>query len=149
MEFPASIIILAAMLYFADPGSTCKTTLPPNGPRLMKAKAVFGDIMRTCKKEILEYTKTVPPQKVHQVLAIVCSMYNACLPLAEEQNLKPVFDCGLSMMMNKSSTLYTKLDLPIEYTYAGEKALGAHVLKEPHTVKTPLAVEGKKPLQIT
>ncbi|XP_070383225.1 uncharacterized protein [Dermacentor albipictus] len=123
MEFAASIIVIAAMLYIADPGSTCKTKLPPIGPRLTKAKAAFGDVMRTCKKEILEYAKTVPPQKVHQVVEIVCSMYNACLPLAEEQNLKPALDCGLALLMNKSSLLYTKLQLPIEYTFAGEKAL--------------------------
>ncbi|XP_075532238.1 uncharacterized protein LOC142564918 isoform X2 [Dermacentor variabilis] len=62
--------------------------IPAFGPRLLTAKAVFGNIMRRCHKEILEYTKTLPPQKVA-----------------------------------KSSLLYTKLHLPIEYGHAGEKVL--------------------------
>ncbi|XP_075532239.1 uncharacterized protein LOC142564918 isoform X3 [Dermacentor variabilis] len=67
MGFAALIIVFGAMQYIVDPGSTCKTQLPPFGPRLLTAKAVFGNIMRRCHKEILEYTKTLPPQKVAKV----------------------------------------------------------------------------------
>ncbi|XP_050049955.1 uncharacterized protein [Dermacentor andersoni] len=123
MGFSSLIIIFAAMQYIVHPGSTCRTRLPPIGPRLLTAKATFGEVMRRCTKEMHAYSKTIPPQKLHQLVPILCSMYNTCIPLAEEKNLKPVLDCGLTMLMNKSSLLYTKLHLPIEYTYTGEKAL--------------------------
>ncbi|XP_070383128.1 uncharacterized protein [Dermacentor albipictus] len=95
----------------------------PVGPRLLTAKATFGEFMRRCTKEMHAYVKTVPPEKVHQLVPIACSMYNTCISLAEDKNLKPVLDCIHSMLMNKSSLLYTKLHLPIEYTNTGEKAL--------------------------
>ncbi|XP_075532235.1 uncharacterized protein LOC142564917 [Dermacentor variabilis] len=123
MGFSSLIIIFAAMQYIVHHGSTCRTRLPPIGPRLLTAKATFGEFMRRCTKEMNAFTKTIPPHKLRQLVPIVCSMYNTCIALAEEKNLKPVLDCGMSMLMNKSSLLYTKLQLPIEYTYTGEKVM--------------------------
>ncbi|XP_070382711.1 uncharacterized protein [Dermacentor albipictus] len=94
-----------------DCGSTCRTQLPPVGPRLLRAKALFGDIMRTCKKEVLAYAKYIPPQKLRHVVPIVCEIYNCCRPLGEDSNIKPMVDCIVSKTRNQSSLLYTKVKL--------------------------------------
>ncbi|KAL3210004.1 hypothetical protein MRX96_037484 [Rhipicephalus microplus] len=63
--------IIALALWFAviervvDPVFSCKP-LPPLGPRLLNAKAAFGEFMRKCHKEIIDYMKTVPPHMVRR-----------------------------------------------------------------------------------
>ncbi|KAL1421761.1 hypothetical protein MTO96_022810 [Rhipicephalus appendiculatus] len=58
--------IFACMLVasFVRHGSPCNYQLPPLGPRLLRSKALFGDVMRTCQNEIVEVAKSIPPTKL-------------------------------------------------------------------------------------
>ncbi|KAL1421755.1 hypothetical protein MTO96_022804 [Rhipicephalus appendiculatus] len=97
---------------------------PPHGPRLMRAKVVFGDYMRLCSKELLEVAKNTPPTKVRKVILISCHMYNTCkeatlekMNLTEFKNttpeelIIPIFQCVHGAGQNLSSMYYTKLKM--------------------------------------
>ncbi|XP_054934475.1 uncharacterized protein [Dermacentor andersoni] len=92
--------------YIMNPGSSCRTQLPPMGPRLLQAKAFFGKAVRECKNEMLAYAKTIPPHKLRQVVQVACSIYHSCMSSVKEQHIDP------------SSLYYTKVKLPIEFGYA-------------------------------
>ncbi|KAK8763958.1 hypothetical protein V5799_033433, partial [Amblyomma americanum] len=40
----------------------CYSPIPRHGPRLLRAKALFGAIMRDCHKEILHMVQKIPPK---------------------------------------------------------------------------------------
>nr|XP_054934476.1 uncharacterized protein LOC129388366 [Dermacentor andersoni] len=94
-------LALATIHMITDCGSTCPTQLPRVGPRLLRAKALFGDVMRMCKKEVLAYANCIPPQKLRHVVRIVCEIYNCCRPLGEDSNFKPMADCIVSKTLNQ------------------------------------------------
>ncbi|XP_075532231.1 uncharacterized protein LOC142564915 isoform X2 [Dermacentor variabilis] len=120
LGFISSVMAFASIQYIADPAASCKAQLPPFGPRLLTAKAIFGEAMRGCMKEMVAFVRTVPSEKV---LYMECQIYNTCIPLAEEHNWQPAIDCAVPMLQNKSSFLYTKIRLPLECGYKAEKAL--------------------------
>ncbi|XP_077492775.1 uncharacterized protein LOC144103928 isoform X5 [Amblyomma americanum] len=62
----AIVCVLSSSLL--DPAGTCNTRLPPFGPRLFRAKVLFGEAMRLCSKELLAVAKTIPPHKLNKLL---------------------------------------------------------------------------------
>ncbi|XP_054934474.1 uncharacterized protein [Dermacentor andersoni] len=104
--------------YIMNPGSSCRTQLPPMGPRLLQAKAFFGKAVRECKNEMLAYAKTIPPHKLRQVVQVACSIYHSCMSSVKEQHIDPAVECNVSKTLNESSLYYTKVKLPIEFGYA-------------------------------
>ncbi|XP_075728340.1 uncharacterized protein LOC142769202 [Rhipicephalus microplus] len=120
--------IIALALWFAviervvDPVFSCKP-LPPLGPRLLNAKAAFGEFMRKCHKEIIDYMKTVPPHMVRRIVPLACIEFRKCFPLMADQNYKPFLDCVLPINTNMSSVLYTKLNLTEKYAFTAKAGL--------------------------
>ncbi|KAL1421760.1 hypothetical protein MTO96_022809 [Rhipicephalus appendiculatus] len=84
------IIAITVMANAVNPGSTCNRQMPGIGPRLLSAKAVFGDVMRTCKKEIVELAKVVPSADVKRLVRGYCHYYNACKEMVMEEMHKSV-----------------------------------------------------------
>ncbi|XP_077529418.1 uncharacterized protein LOC144141799 isoform X2 [Haemaphysalis longicornis] len=74
-------VTLAQLLFVTskpDCSSACNTQLPSIGPRLFRAKALFGDAMRLCKSEILRFARKIPPEQLGKLLQYSCSRYNIC-----------------------------------------------------------------------
>ncbi|XP_077529422.1 uncharacterized protein LOC144141800 isoform X2 [Haemaphysalis longicornis] len=58
-------VMLAQLLFVAwnlDCSSACNRQLPPIGPRLLRAKALFGEAVRACKNEMVQLIRKIPPQ---------------------------------------------------------------------------------------
>ncbi|KAL1487274.1 hypothetical protein MTO96_031022 [Rhipicephalus appendiculatus] len=94
------------------------------GPRLLHAKALFGDVMRGCHKELLTYVKTIPSEKLAKVMLVACAQYNVCKPLIRMETLNASADCMLRPVRNNSHPLYTRLNFTEEYKVAVIKAVG-------------------------
>ncbi|XP_054934470.1 uncharacterized protein [Dermacentor andersoni] len=128
MQSPSVGYILFALVctvtqYIVDPGSSCKAEMPPVGPRLLQAKALFGEVMRQCKKEIFVYLKSVPPHLLSKIIPISCAVYHECKRIHEGNELEPVVNCCISAFKNKSAPLYTKLNLSDAYGHGAEAGL--------------------------
>ncbi|XP_054934472.1 uncharacterized protein [Dermacentor andersoni] len=115
------LVIFALLLCVLEPTSSCNTKLPR--PRLLQAKVLFGDAMRVCEKEIVEYAKNIPPHMLHKIIPISCAVYNECKWISQDKDLKPIIDCCISAYQNKSAPFYTRLNLSEAYAQAAEKSL--------------------------
>ncbi|XP_070382688.1 uncharacterized protein [Dermacentor albipictus] len=93
------------------------------GPRLFQAKALFGDTVRQCKKEVLANLKVVPPHLLSKVVRTACDLYNECKQISQDSELEPVIDCCVSGIRNKSGPFYTKLKLPDAFQQAAINSL--------------------------
>ncbi|XP_077529419.1 uncharacterized protein LOC144141799 isoform X3 [Haemaphysalis longicornis] len=65
-------VTLAQLLFVTskpDCSSACNTQLPSIGPRLFRAKALFGDAMRLCKSEILRFARKIPPEQLGKMFS--------------------------------------------------------------------------------
>ncbi|XP_077492773.1 uncharacterized protein LOC144103928 isoform X3 [Amblyomma americanum] len=89
----AIVCVLSSSLL--DPAGTCNTRLPPFGPRLFRAKVLFGEAMRLCSKELLAVAKTIPPHKLNKLLVMSCMWYNKCKDAIQENTKEPFLDCIL------------------------------------------------------
>ncbi|XP_075532226.1 uncharacterized protein LOC142564910 [Dermacentor variabilis] len=116
-------VIFALLLCVFQPTSPCNTKLPPPGPRLLQAKALLGEAMRECKKELVTYVKNVPPHLLGKIIPISCAVYNECRWISQGEDLKQVIDCCISAYQNKSAPFYTRLNLSETYGQAAEKTL--------------------------
>ncbi|XP_075728415.1 uncharacterized protein LOC119165656 isoform X2 [Rhipicephalus microplus] len=106
-----AFLVLFLEICMVDHGTPCNTQLPRMGPRLFHAKALFGDIMRACKKELVAYAKTIPSDKMATVLKLGCSIYNACKSLIQKDTLR------------QSSPHYTRLNLTKAHREVAANAL--------------------------
>ncbi|XP_077492774.1 uncharacterized protein LOC144103928 isoform X4 [Amblyomma americanum] len=95
----AIVCVLSSSLL--DPAGTCNTRLPPFGPRLFRAKVLFGEAMRLCSKELLAVAKTIPPHKLNKFL-----------------------DCILVGVRYESAPVYRDLKISLAFKQAAEKAVG-------------------------
>ncbi|XP_049511217.1 uncharacterized protein LOC125939813 [Dermacentor silvarum] len=116
-------ILIVFGLYILDSGTPCNTELPPVGPRLLRAKALFGEGMRVCKKEIVAYANTIPSQKIRKILQASCSAFNTCKTLAQEDNLEPAYQCLVSQAQSTTSPSALWLNMSDEYRDATQGAL--------------------------
>ncbi|XP_050047488.2 uncharacterized protein [Dermacentor andersoni] len=89
----------------------------------MRAKALFGEAMRMCKKELVAYARTIPSEKIRKVLAAACSAYNNCKTLADEHNLEPAYNCLASQALNATSPYAMWLNMSDEYRHAAQGVL--------------------------
>ncbi|XP_075728341.1 uncharacterized protein LOC142769203 [Rhipicephalus microplus] len=117
------LFTLGTVLYIIKHGSPCHTQLPPFGPRLMRAKALFGQMAQDCMKELVVYAKTIPPHKLQQVVKVSCAAYFSCMHLWDDNDRKPALDCITGIALNESSDLYAKLKLPREHGLAARDGL--------------------------
>ncbi|XP_075532076.1 uncharacterized protein LOC142564798 [Dermacentor variabilis] len=103
-------------------GSSCNTQLPRIGPRLLQAKALFGEIFRVCKEDLVAYAKTIPSDKLRFVMQMTCAQYNICKALIRTE-AQQSYDCMLEQVHNESSLHYTRLNLTKEHMHAADKAV--------------------------
>ncbi|XP_075728413.1 uncharacterized protein LOC142769231 isoform X2 [Rhipicephalus microplus] len=106
-----SFLVLFLESWELDAGRTCKTQLPPFGPRLLRAKALFGETIRACKKEFVAYAKEIPPEKLRHVLVMVCTQYHKCRSLITTEEFRT------------SSSHYMHLNFTKEYVNAANNTL--------------------------
>ncbi|XP_075532265.1 uncharacterized protein LOC142564939 isoform X2 [Dermacentor variabilis] len=107
------LIIILFVVCFVNPGSSCNTRLPPLGPRLLRAKSLFGDFMRTCNKELVEMANIIRSTRFRKVVQISCRMYNTCKESTWEKI--PIQDMTQAEFVEPSSEFYTDLKMPEEF----------------------------------
>ncbi|XP_077529416.1 uncharacterized protein LOC144141798 [Haemaphysalis longicornis] len=103
MNFRICCVMMTQLVLVAsnlDNCSACNTRLPSIGPRLLKAKALFGEGMRHCKKEILKVVREVPAEQVAKLLRYSCSRYNACKDSFEERHGTPLIKMTACLKKN-------------------------------------------------
>ncbi|XP_075532240.1 uncharacterized protein LOC142564919 isoform X1 [Dermacentor variabilis] len=108
-RFHGGIVVLLSVglqLSIIHPDKACNDRLPPFGPRLLQAKAVFGDVARSCAKKILAYSKNIRSDMVRKLMALTCNHYNSCRHTALDGNVQPVLECFITGFDNKSSLFY-------------------------------------------
>ncbi|XP_075532242.1 uncharacterized protein LOC142564919 isoform X2 [Dermacentor variabilis] len=91
-RFHGGIVVLLSVglqLSIIHPDKACNDRLPPFGPRLLQAKAVFGDVARSCAKKILAYSKNIRSDMVRKLMALTCNHYNSCRHTALDGNVQP------------------------------------------------------------
>ncbi|XP_075532020.1 uncharacterized protein LOC142564755 [Dermacentor variabilis] len=120
-----NLIVIVFMECFVNPGSSCNSQLPPLGPRLLRAKSLFGDFMRTCKKELVEMATIIRSTRLRKVVQVACRVYNTCKEstlgkvrredMAQAAYLDPIIECLYDATQNTSSTFYTDLQMPEEF----------------------------------
>ncbi|XP_070382681.1 uncharacterized protein [Dermacentor albipictus] len=115
------LFLLAASLL--GPSFSCNTKLPPLGPRLLSAKALFGEVMRVCKNHILAYAKTMAPDKVHRIIFAFCTHYNTCKSFARNGAPEVVYNCTLQVFRKQLIPNVTSLHTSEAYVEASQKAL--------------------------
>ncbi|KAL3216444.1 hypothetical protein MRX96_033087 [Rhipicephalus microplus] len=94
------------------PDQTMRTTVHlAFGPRLLRAKALFGETIRTCKNEFVAYAKEIPPEKLRHVLVMVCTQYHKCRSLITTEEFRT------------SSSHYMHLNFTKEYVNAANNTL--------------------------
>ncbi|XP_077492772.1 uncharacterized protein LOC144103928 isoform X2 [Amblyomma americanum] len=118
----AIVCVLSSSLL--DPAGTCNTRLPPFGPRLFRAKVLFGEAMRLCSKELLAVAKTIPPHKLNKLLVMSCMWYNKCKDAIQENTKEPFLDCILVGVRYESAPVYRDLKISLAFKQAAEKAVG-------------------------
>ncbi|KAK8763972.1 hypothetical protein V5799_033419, partial [Amblyomma americanum] len=64
----------------------CNTPIPKNGPRLFRAKALFGDIVRDCHKELLYIFQKIHPKKLKLYLQYTCAITESCMNTIPENS---------------------------------------------------------------
>ncbi|XP_077529415.1 uncharacterized protein LOC144141797 [Haemaphysalis longicornis] len=97
-----------------DHCSGCNTRLPSIGPRLLKAKTLFGEGVRLCKKEILKVVREVPAEQVAKLLRYSCSRYNACKDFFEDRHGTPLIKmtaCLIQDLKDNETFYRTKFNL--------------------------------------
>ncbi|XP_070385031.1 uncharacterized protein [Dermacentor albipictus] len=82
-------LLLSAPTLFLQLAFGCYTPLPPLGPRLFRAKALFGNAMRVCHDDIVATVKLFPSSQIRKML-----------------------DCVERDVQNKSAGVYTIAKLP-------------------------------------
>ncbi|KAL3215672.1 hypothetical protein MRX96_033515 [Rhipicephalus microplus] len=105
-----SVFVFLACL--VDPGMPCRKKMPPLGPRLLRAKALFGNFMRECKDLIFAVAKAIPPPKVHEVTERGCRLYNACKPSTNEAQPDVLYDC-LNLAFADAVRTFTVISPPL------------------------------------
>ncbi|XP_075728412.1 uncharacterized protein LOC142769231 isoform X1 [Rhipicephalus microplus] len=118
-----SFLVLFLESWELDAGRTCKTQLPPFGPRLLRAKALFGETIRACKKEFVAYAKEIPPEKLRHVLVMVCTQYHKCRSLITTEEFRTSHECLIQTVRNESSSHYMHLNFTKEYVNAANNTL--------------------------
>ncbi|XP_070383319.1 uncharacterized protein [Dermacentor albipictus] len=94
------ILYVMSCLLFQQTMS-CNRQLPPFGPRLFRAKALFGQAMRSCSKEILAAAKMIPSEKLGKLLFFACRLYNTCKDSIPEKEPEQLVECFLSGVRNE------------------------------------------------
>ncbi|XP_070383126.1 uncharacterized protein [Dermacentor albipictus] len=117
------VVLLSAVLQLSiiHPDKACNEQLPPFGPRLLKAKAVFGDVARSCGKEILAYVKNIRSEMVRKLVALTCNHYNSCRHTALDGSVQPVLECIITGFDNKSSLFYKHVNVTDALRVAAEE----------------------------
>nr|XP_054918453.1 uncharacterized protein LOC129380707 isoform X1 [Dermacentor andersoni] len=117
-----ALFLLGASLL--GPSFSCNTKLPPLGPRLLSAKALFGEVMRVCKNYILAYAKTMAPDKVHRTILAFCTHYNTCKSFARNGAPELVYDCTLQVVRKQQGlSNVTSLHISEAHVETSQKAL--------------------------
>ncbi|XP_075726761.1 uncharacterized protein LOC142768636 [Rhipicephalus microplus] len=119
LTYSLSVFVVLASL--VNQGTSCKKQMPPFGPRLLRAKALFGNFMRDCKAELLDVAKAVPPQKVHEMAEMACRIYNACKPSVIETPPDVMYDCAYSVTQNVSH--FTYFGMPDQFQHIAKNYL--------------------------
>ncbi|XP_077529542.1 uncharacterized protein LOC144141986 [Haemaphysalis longicornis] len=117
--------VCGCIMVLLEVGSTCNTQVPPHGPRLMKAKKFFGDVMRRCSKEITAVVKQVQPSQARKLILWSCQFFNICkesVPAGIDARIA-IHDCLVDVLRNESAPAYSRLKIPKkEYEEASIKA---------------------------
>ncbi|XP_077529421.1 uncharacterized protein LOC144141800 isoform X1 [Haemaphysalis longicornis] len=110
-------VMLAQLLFVAwnlDCSSACNRQLPPIGPRLLRAKALFGEAVRACKNEMVQLIRKIPPQHLGKLVIFSCANYNACKDSLEANLRTPLiemFPCFMKKVEDTGKFANTKFNL--------------------------------------
>ncbi|XP_072140879.1 uncharacterized protein [Dermacentor andersoni] len=91
------------------------------GPRLLRAKTLFGDFMRACDKELVEMAKIIRSTMLRKLVQMSCRIYNSCKESTLEKIPSQILECLTDATQNTSSMFYTDLHMSEEFRLMSAK----------------------------
>ncbi|XP_077540197.1 uncharacterized protein LOC144152686 [Haemaphysalis longicornis] len=107
---PDAFALSAILILLALQADACRKYFPIGLKRDMEAKALFGKIMESCKKELLAVAIRLPQKDMadfSQRITILCQVYNACKPIEPEPTTSQVRDCMVNDFLNDTGTFFS------------------------------------------
>ncbi|KAK8762933.1 hypothetical protein V5799_034459 [Amblyomma americanum] len=89
----------------------CDSKLPPLGPRLFRAKALFGEAMKHCHGEFAAAAREFPSEKFRKFLHAFCQMLNVCKETIPEKTTELMNVCVQTHTKNRTGILYSEVGL--------------------------------------
>ncbi|XP_075750420.1 uncharacterized protein LOC142817245 isoform X1 [Rhipicephalus microplus] len=111
------LLFLAAAFTFREARS-CNGFHIPNTKRMMETKAVFGTLIRRCRKHLDDMAKHFNPKEFSKAVALACLSYNVCRDSIIEKTTRQLFLCLYNAASNKVGPFYTYLNVTEDFRQA-------------------------------
>ncbi|KAL3194328.1 hypothetical protein MRX96_016451 [Rhipicephalus microplus] len=89
-----------------------------NTKRMMETKAVFGTLIRRCRKHLDDMAKHFNPKEFSKAVALACLSYNVCRDSIIEKTTRQLFLCLYNAASNKVGPFYTYLNVTEDFRRA-------------------------------